>query len=45
MGQWLHWVNWFVPINMFLTILEVWLSGILIYYVIAILLRWVKAVE
>lgn len=44
-GQWLGWLNWFLPVNTFLVILETWLAGILIYYVIQIVLRWVKAIE
>ena len=45
LGQWLGWVNWFLPVNTFLVILELWVSAILVYYVIQIVLRWVKAIE
>ena len=45
MGEWLGWVNWFVPVNSFLVILELWVSAILVYYVIQIALRWAKAIE
>jgi hypothetical protein len=43
--QWLKWVNWFVPINTFISILEAWLVGIGLYYLYQIVLRWVKAIE
>ncbi len=44
-GQWLKWLNWFIPIGTFVTILELWLSCIIVYYVIQIILRWAKAIE
>lgn len=43
--QWLCYLNWFVPVNTFVAVLEVWLSGIAIYYVLQIVLRWLKAIE
>lgn len=44
-GQWLGYLNWFIPINTFLSIVQLWLAAILIYYVIQIILRWAKAIE
>lgn len=44
-GQWLGWLNWFIPIQAFVVILEAWCSAILVYYVIQIILRWAKAIE
>lgn len=44
-GQWLGNINWFIPINSFLAITQVWLSAIIVYYVIQIVLRWAKAIE
>lgn len=43
--EWLRMVNWFIPIDTFIGILETWLSGIAIYYVYQVVLRWVKVVE
>jgi len=43
--QWLAWLNWFIPINTFVAILEAWCSAILVYYVIQIMMRWAKAIE
>lgn len=43
--QWLGILNWFVPIAIFVAILESWCTAILIYYVIQIALRWAKAIE
>lgn len=42
---WLCYLNWFIPINTFVAILEVWLVCIALYYVIQIALRWIKAIE
>lgn len=44
-GQWLGYVNWFIPVNTFLAIMEIWLVAIATYYVISIILRWAKAIE
>ena len=44
-AQWLKWVNWFVPVYMFIPILEAWLSAIAIYYVYQLVLRWAKAIQ
>lgn len=43
--QWLKWVNWFIPINSFIAILEAWLVAVGIYYGVQIVLRWVKVIE
>ncbi len=44
-AQWLRFLNWFIPVNVFVGILELWLAGIAIYYVLQIVLRWLKAIE
>lgn len=43
--QYLAWVNWFIPIYSMIATLEAWLSCILVYYVIQVLLRWYKVIE
>ena len=44
-GEWLAILNWFIPVNTFVGILQVWLAGIAIYYVLQIALRWIRAIE
>lgn len=44
-ATWLSWLNWFVPIGVFLGISEAWLVGIGIYYLMQLVLRWIKAIE
>lgn len=44
-GQWLGILNWFVPVGTILSILELWLSAIAVYYIYQIVLRWVKVIE
>lgn len=44
-STWLGWLNWFVPVGTMLGILEAWCMGILIYYAVQIILRWIKAIE
>lgn len=43
--EWLQSLNWFIPVGTFVSIFEAWLSGIAIYYVYQIVLRWVKVIE
>lgn len=43
--EWLRMVNWFIPIGTFVSILEAWLSGVAIYYIYQIVLRWIKVIE
>lgn len=43
--QWIKWLNWFIPINTFVSIMEAWLVGIGLYYIYQIVLRWLKAIE
>lgn len=43
--EWLRVMNWFIPVNTFVAILESWLSGIALYYVYQIVLRWIKVIE
>lgn len=44
-SEWLGFLNWFIPVNSFVAIIEVWLGCIAIYYVWQIVLRWLKAIE
>lgn len=43
--EWLRILNWFIPVNTFVSILEGWLVAVSIYYVYQIVLRWVKVIE
>lgn len=38
-------INWFFPVYLWISILETWLTCILVYYVVQIALRWLKAIE
>lgn len=42
---WLQYLNWFIPIPTFVGILEMWLSGVALYYAYQIVLRWIKVIE
>lgn len=43
--EWLRFVNWFVPIGTFISILEGWLVCVAAYYAYQIVLRWIKVIE
>ena len=41
----LQFVNWFIPINTFVGILEGWLLCVGLYYGYQIIFRWIKVIE
>lgn len=41
----LSYINWFVPISTLLAIGQAWLSAITVYYLLSIILRFIKAIE
>lgn len=41
----LPYLNWFIPIGSIITIIELWLTAVAVYYVYQTILRWVKAIE
>ena len=43
--EWLQFLNWFIPVGTFVSILEAWLSGVAVYYIYQIVLRWIKVIE
>jgi hypothetical protein len=38
-------LNWIIPIPEILTFLVSWTSAVSLYYVISVVLRWIKAIE
>ena len=43
--KYLGWVNWFIPIQSIVAVYEGWLVCIVIYYVVQVILRWLKIIE
>lgn len=43
--EWLQFLNWFIPVNTFVSILEGWLVCVAVYYVYQVVLRWIKVIE
>lgn len=41
----LGYINWFIPVGTFITIGTTWLSAITTFYILSILLRWIKAID
>jgi hypothetical protein len=41
-SEYLGYVNYFIPIYLWISILEAWLSAILVYYAFKLILRWIK---
>lgn len=44
-AEWLQYLNWFIPVSSFVSILEAWLVAVGLYYVYQIVLRWIKVIE
>ena len=44
-NKYLGYVNFFIPVYLWISILETWLIAIGIYYVIRVILRWLKMSE
>lgn len=42
-GEYLGYINYFVPIDFMVDTLSAWTAAILVYYCVQILLRWIKA--
>lgn len=38
-------INYFLPVYEFLAMAEAWLVAVALYYAIAVIARWVKAIE
>ena len=45
LSEYVGMLNWFIPVYTFIGILENWLAAVVIYYVVQVILRWVKAIE
>lgn len=41
----LPYLNWFIPVGSIMTIINLWLTAVAVYYVYQTILRWVKAIE
>lgn len=44
-ASWIRQMNWIIPVGSMLIFLEVWLSAVLVFYAIKIILRWAKVLE
>lgn len=43
--KYLGYINYFVPVSAMILILEVWLTGVGIYLISQVVLRWAKVIE
>lgn len=43
--KYLGMVNWFIPIYSMISLTEAWLLAVALYYIVQIVLRWIKAIE
>ena len=43
--QYLGYINWFVPVGTILKILTAWLVAVAAYYLVSVILRWIKAID
>lgn len=43
-GQYLPYINWIIPVQLIVNSISLWLSSIAIYYLCAIVMRWIKVI-
>ena len=43
--KYLNGLNWIIPFGAVLSILELWLTCIIAYYIYSAILRWIKLIE
>lgn len=43
--EYIQYINWFVPVSACVSLLAAWCGCILTYYIVQIVLRYVKAIE
>ena len=41
----LSWLNWVMPISFMVTVVSYWVISIGLYYVVQVVLRWVRAIQ
>lgn len=44
-SKYMSYVNWFIPIYLWISMLETWLVAVMVYYLVQVVLRWIKVVE
>lgn len=44
-AEYLPYINYFIPFNEVIVILQTWLIAVGVYYLYQIVLRWIKAIE
>lgn len=42
--DYIGWLNWIFPVADCVTLFEAWLSGVLVYAVYSVLMRWIKVI-
>lgn len=44
-GEFMAAINWLIPISSMLAILQAWVIAIIGYYIVMLIMRWIKAIE
>ena len=44
-SKYLKWLNWFIPWNTILSIFGAWLGCVATFYLVQIVLRWLKVIQ
>lgn len=44
-APYLKWVNWVIPLNFAVSLIESWLLCVGVYYIYSVVLRWIKAIQ
>ena len=44
-ADYIGWLNWLIPMQQIIAILQLWVTAIAIKYVWVVILRWIKAID
>lgn len=44
-ASYLKYINWFLPFDFAVQLLQIWVVSVSSYYIYSVILRWIKAIE
>lgn len=44
-AEWLHWLNWVLPLQGMMQIFATWLTAVALFYLYSLVMRWLKVIS
>lgn len=44
-ADWIHWLNWVLPIQGMLNIMLAWLGAVALFYLYSLVMRWLRVIS